>query len=231
MRKDRHIAFKLRLKGKSYTEIYRTLGIPKSTLSGWFSDVVLSDDVRKRIERRGRKKAIEGLIRRNKKQTSLAIARALQIRRDAADVIIAISNENLLFLGASLYWAEGYKMPVVRNGRELTHHVVSLTNSDPLLIKIFLRFLREYCSVPEEKIKASIRIFQHHNERELFDFWRKVTGIQPQNFWKTYYGISKSSLHKRPFNRLPHGVIQISVGDTRLFHRIMGYIEGIKKLV
>ena len=51
------------------------------------------------------------------------------------------------------------------------------------------------------------------------------------NFHKTYYGVSKSSLGKRPFNQLPHGVIQIVVADTILFHRIMGYIEGIKEIM
>lgn len=231
MRNDRQKAFKLRLGGKSYREIGEVLGVPKSTLSGWFSNLVLSEHIRNKVESRGRKKAIEALIKRNKNQTHLAIARMREIRQNAMQSIKGISPDELMILGSSLYWAEGYKRPIVRNGREVTHHVVSLTNSDPYLVKIFLKFLSEFCEVPETKIKASIRIFQHQNEYELLRYWQKETKILPDNFRKTYYGVSKSSMGKRPFNRLPYGTIQVTVANTRLFHRIMGYIEGIKNLV
>lgn len=231
MRKDKETAFKLRLAGKSYTEIYRALGVAKSTLSSWFSDLVLSDDLRKAIEQRGRKKSIEGLMKRNKNQTTLAIARANAMRQEGAREMRAFSQSDLFLFGVALYWAEGYKRAIVRNGRELTCHAVSLTNSDPWLIKAFLRFLRECCDVPEEKLKAGVRIFQHQNEKELLRYWQKETKILPRNFGKVYYGVSKSSMGHRPFNRLPYGVIQITVADTRLFHRIMGHIEGIKHFV
>ena len=134
-------------------------------------------------------------------------------------------------MGSALYWAEGYKRPIIRNGREVTYHVVSITNSDSGLIKVFIKFLREHCNVPEEKIKASIRIYKHQNESLLLNWWQKETGIPKCNFKKTYYGVSRSSMGKRPFNRLPYGIIQVVVADTVLFHRIMGYIEKIKKIV
>lgn len=231
MRPDRKNALKMRLQGKSYGEIRSALGVPKSTLSVWLSGVVISKDLRERIDRRAYKKSVEGLIRRNRGQTAIAQKRALDIRSESMKEIAPVSKSNLLLLGAALYWAEGYKRLLTRNGRELTSHAVALTNSDPLLVRTFLRFLREYCEVPESKIKASIRIFKHQNEAELFSFWQNETKILKENFRKTYSGISRSRMGKRPFNRLPYGVIQILVADTRLFHRIMGHIEGIKKFV
>lgn len=231
MRNDREAALKLRISGKSYGEITQALGVPKSTLSGWLSNLVISDEARNRIDSRARKKSITGLIKRNENQTRLAQIRAKAIRKEAAEEINSLSRQDLLILGASLYWAEGYKKLIIRNGKERTHHRVSLTNSDPNLVKMFLRFLREHCKVPEEKIRASIRVFQHHNPETLQLFWQKETKIAPQNFQKSYYGISRSSMNKRPFDQLPYGVIQVQVNDTKLFHRIMGYIEGIKKLV
>ena len=231
MRNDKQKALKLRLTGKSYGEIQTILKVPKSTLSGWFFNLALSGSIRDKIEKRGRKKSIAALISHNKQQTPLAVARARETRQNAASAIKDLSKNELLVLGIALYWAEGYKRPIVRNGREATYHVVSLTNSDPFLVKTFLKFLREYCEVAEQKIKASIRIFQHQNEQFLLRYWQQQTRIPFQNFKKTYYGISKSSLGKRPFNRLPYGTIQIVVADTQLFHRIMGYIEGLKKIV
>ncbi|MBI3305053.1 hypothetical protein HYZ80_01860 [Candidatus Parcubacteria bacterium] len=142
-----------------------------------------------------------------------------------------MTESDLRFMGCALYWAEGYKRLKTKNGRELTHHPVNLTNSDPALIQAFLRFLREICRVPEEKIRADIRIYEHHNETNLLNFWMRVTKIPRKNFGRAYYGVSKSSIGKRPYNRLPYGTIQVRVNDTQLFHRIMGWIEGVKRVI
>lgn len=231
MRPDREQALKLRLSGKSYLEINRILGIPKGTLSGWFSQLELSSTAKQKILQTAKKKNIDILLAINKAQTANAIKRMREDRNRGASEILELSKDNLLILGAALYWAEGYKRPIHRNGRERTFHKVSMTNSDPFLARAFIRFLREVCAVPLDRIKANLRIYQHLNEHEMKRFWQKQTGIPEKNFQKTYYGISKSSLRKRPYNRLPYGVIQIVVADTRLFHRIMGYIEKIKRFM
>ena len=230
MRPDREIAFRLRLSGKSYSQIYRELGIPKSTLAGWFSGLVLSKKITEKIYSRGRKKAIEILLKRNHAQTAIAQNRALEIRRKAAQEIFSFSDRDLFILGVALYWAEGYKRPVVRNGKQVTSHAVSLTNSDPILVAAFIKFLRKICNIEQKEIKAGLRIFEHQNEKEIKEFWSKECSIPLKNFMKTYRGLSSASQRKRPFNQLPHGVIQIAVATTQLFHRLMGYIEGIKKV-
>ena len=228
MRKDRNSALKLRLAGRSYNEISRLLNVPKSTLSGWFTNLELSEKARERIQKRVSRGTLRGLVKRNKNQTHLAIQRMRHIRQEAENEIKNINQNELKLTGTALYWAEGYKRLLVRNGRELTHHSVALTNSDPKLIMMFLRFLREVCEVPNEKITADIRIYEHMSERFLFDFWQKITKLPKENFGKIYYGVSKSSLGKRPFNRLPYGTILIRVNSTNLFHKIMGWIEGLR---
>ena len=65
------------------------------------------------------------------------------------------------------------------------------------------------------------------NEEELLKFWHKITNVSLKKFQKTYYGVSKSSQHKRLFNRLQYGTLAIRVNDTNLFHKIMGWIEGL----
>ena len=230
-RKDKDKALKLRLQGRSYAEITRLLGIPKATLSGWLKGVVLDDAARSRIAARVREKSAEGLMKRNKNQTKLAHGRMIETRKIASKEVGGVSQENLLILGAALYWAEGYKRVKVVRGREVTNHPVSLTNSDASLVRAFLYFLRDYCKVPNERIRMAIRLFEHQNEEEIMQYWQKETKLPKANFLKAQRIISRSSQGKRPFNRLPYGVVQISVADTPLFHRIMGYIEGIKKFV
>ena len=229
MRNDRNQALKLRISGKSYTEISKDLKVPKSTLSGWFTGLELSESAKNRIKDRIYAGALKGLIKRNKRQTHLAIQRARKIRSEASKEIIPVNQKELRLIGITLYWAEGYKRPIIKNGRERTNHPVSLTNSDPKIISLFLRFLRETCKVPENKITANIRSYEHLKEDSIIKFWQEVTKLPKNNFDKIYYGISKSSENKKPYNRLPYGTISIRVNSTNLFHEIIGWIEGLSK--
>ena len=140
-----------------------------------------------------------------------------------------ISKRDLLIIGTSLYWAEGYKRPVVIKGKTRTFHRVSLTNSDPDLICIFLQFLREVCEIPNEKITIWIRYFEHQDPTYLLDFWQKKCNIPYSNFKNTLQTVSISSQRKKSYNSLPFGVAQISVNSTNLYHKIMGLIYGIAK--
>ena len=54
-----------------------------------------------------------------------------------------LSKQDLLLLGASLYWAEGYKKAIIKNGQERSYHAISFSNSDPAMIKIFIEFLKK----------------------------------------------------------------------------------------
>lgn len=227
MRNDKFKAYKLRIQGKSYNEINKLLAIPKSTLSGWFSELVLPQEAQDRLKKRVYNKSIQTLIERNRAQTHLAEKRSRLIRQNSKLEIGRINKRDLLVFGVALYWAEGYKRPKIKDNKVKTYHPVSLTNSDPILIKLFLSFLRETCQVPENRIKASIRIFEHQNEGYLMDFWQRTTQIDNSRFGKVYKTMSIPSQRKKSFNTLPYGTIQIIVSDTKLYHKIMGWIEGL----
>jgi transposase-like protein len=232
MRADKEKAIKLRLRGNSYSQIQKKLGeISKSTLSLWLKNVSLSDKSRAKIENRIYKKATTALIKRNKAQSHIARKKAKETRKKYSSKIKRLSFENLELIGLALYWAEGYKKPIIRNGREVSSHPISFTNSDPEMIKIFLRFIREIFQVQENRIRANLRIFKHMDEESAINFWTKKTSLPKENFSKTFVSKHPLSTSRRPFNRLPFGVIQIRINDTQLFHKVMGSIEGIKKQV
>lgn len=100
-------ALKLRLAGKSYNEIQRELGIPKSTQSGWFKHLVLSDKAHRRLNGRLRMGS-DILIKRNKMQTAHAERRAREAQGQGKSRVSDFSGRDVLLLGAALYWAEGY---------------------------------------------------------------------------------------------------------------------------
>jgi len=227
----RELAIKLRLSGKSYTQISRELSVAKSTLSSWLAALEISDGARERINARGRTKAIEALVKRNRQQTVLAIERATKLQNDFSKRIGNLSRRDVLMIGLALYWAEGHKRLIVKDGKKRTYHPIALTNSDPGIVKIFIRFLRETFGVVPRDIKVELRLFEHQDAGRAIDFWSKATSIPRENFRKPYYGISISSRGKRPYYRLEHGIIRIVLSKTVLFHKILGGIEGIKKLV
>ncbi len=225
--KDKTIA--LRLQGYSYNEINRILGVPKSTLSGWLSDIVLSVDVQKRLDDRARDGGINNFIKMNKEQTVRAQARAKEMREKTALEIPLFSQNDLLLIGAVLYWAEGYKKLKVKNGKEITSHIIGLTNSDPDIIKAFMLFLENNMHIKKEKISIHLRLFPHMDSTEEINYWSGVTGLSILQFNRPSFVISRASKGIRPYNRLPHGIARIQVGDTKEFYRLMGWIDGIKQ--
>lgn len=226
----RQKSISLRLKGFSYNEINRGLHIPKSTLSNWLSDIVLPDKAKERIAGRVSQGVLNGLIKRNKAQTAIALGRAEKIKKDAKSEIVSFSKRDLLLIGTALYWAEGYKRVKVVKGVEKVNHSISLTNSDPDIIRLFISFLLNVLDVQIEKISVDIRMFEHQKEADVLLYWQRITGLPKSQFNKPQYPISKSSMGKRPFNRLPFGTIQIRVGDTPKFYKIMGWIEALRNL-
>src|SRR3989338_10312950 len=109
MRSDKPQAFKLRLNGKSYTEISNSLGIPKATLSGWLTGLELPQEAKDRLNKKVYQKAVSALIKRNRAQTHFAQQNAHNIRSTAKTEISDLNERDIFILGVSLYWAEGYK--------------------------------------------------------------------------------------------------------------------------
>ncbi|MBI4088572.1 hypothetical protein HY415_00550 [Candidatus Kaiserbacteria bacterium] len=220
-------AMQLRLAGRSYNEIRNTLGVPKSTLSGWFKHVVLSDTARTRLASRTRLGSA-ALIKRNKMQTHRAEQRARKIRTLAKEKIPVLTKRDFLIIGATLYWAEGYKRLHVRDGKERMSHSISFVNSDPIMIKAFLHFTQETLDVLRDDIHLTMRLYPHINEKNACKFWMKVTGLPYSCFKRTTTMISSASKGKRPYNRLPYGTLQVAVYDTMKFHYLLGLIEGVQ---
>lgn len=85
-------------------------------------------------------------------------------------------NDMFLYgLGIGIYWGEGNKS---------TPHAIRVANTDPQILKIFIRFLLEICQLKKEKIKYSIVCFNDSNINEVKDYWSKQLKILPNKFGK-----------------------------------------------
>ncbi|MDP3875115.1 MAG: hypothetical protein Q8Q22_01170 [bacterium] len=207
----------LRKNGHSINQIIKETGFSKASISLWVRDIVLTQAQKNRISLRGRsiesieKRRINRLFNENKKRQIII--------NEAKKDFTNISLDQLKLIGIILYLGEGGK-----TGRSM----VRLANSDPLVIKMMMRFLREICNVPDNKFRASIHTFEHANVEQTEKYWSKISGIPSSQFFKTYIKPSVASLQKR--NTLPFGTFDIYVCDTKLFLTIMGWIEKIKEL-
>lgn len=213
-------AIKLRLSGKSYGYIKKALGLKsKGTLSYWFKDFKLPPEARKRLERNMTVARERGLFKFNAERTKNIREENEQEYQKGMAIVKNLSAYELLLIGASLYWGEGAK----REGR---YAKVSLSNSDPILVAIFARFIREILAVPEHRIKGGVQIHPNISEKKAREFWADIIGIKPETFYITRQ-ISSASKGVRPKRFLPYGTAVLNVNSRRLFYRLKGYIRGI----
>jgi len=218
MRRDKSLAIGLRKQGKSYNEIAKILKAPKSTLSFWLRNIKMPPEIERKFWNETRKKWARSITAFNKKQAEVARQRAEKLQENAAKDIEALSEKELLLVGTALYWAEGYKK---RRG------ALQFSNSDPMMIKLMMRFFDEVCKVPKEKIKAAVQIHPNVTSEKAVNYWSKTTRIPKTQFSKTYSRLSPSSKRKRPSNTLPYGTLRISVYDTQITNKVKGWIRGI----
>lgn len=207
--------------GKSYNEIAKDLGIGKSLLSYWLKDLQLPLEAKKILEEKSNY-AKEKFQDYNRQKHERVQKENKEIREGSIKRVRILRNYELLLLGAALYWAEGYKRHA---GRRPTAYL-SFSNSDPDMIKLFMRFVREILKVPEEKVKPSIHIYPGIDKTEAIVYWSNVINI-PNKSFRTSFMVSRASQGKRPKNLLPYGTPDLRVQSRQKFFEVMGLIDGL----
>lgn len=214
----------LRKKGKTYGEIQKILNLPKSTVAWWVRGVKLPKYLQKQILKRSREKWRKNITEFNRRNANIRSEKATRIREEykekAAKEIKKVTKKDLKFIGTALYWAEGNN----KNRNRL-----QFSNADPLMIEIEMRFFREICEIPNNKITARIHLYPHTNQKNALNYWSKITKLPKTQFKTPQTQISKASKGKRPKNTLPHGTLHVTVCSTELACRIQGWIQGIVK--
>jgi len=215
---------KLRKEGKSYREIAKIAGVSKSSVSKWCKNLKLTLYAQRILEKKSRYPK-ELFVKYNQLKAEQVRKENQKIRKEAASEVRPLSKYELLLIGAALYWGEGWKRE--NPGK---YHGICFVNSDPNMVKLFLRFLRKVIQIPEEKLKVNIQIHPNIDAISAINFWSKVTKIPKERFRITTQ-ISKASQRKRPKNSLPYGTFKLSVNDRRKFQQVKGWIDGLIRQV
>lgn len=171
-------AINLRTKKQlSYNAILAQIPVAKSTLHEWLKFFPLSNE---RIsELRG--------IAWKKKEGQIELFRAtMKKKREEKDKIVysrylkkfkRVSNKSMFIAGLMLYLAEGSK----KNEYKLT-----LTNTDPKIIKFFINWMYNFFKYPKDKIKIFLQLYPNMNmEKELF-FWENELKLSRSQFYRPF---------------------------------------------
>ena len=155
----------------------------------------------------------------------MRIAHMQKIIRAARAEIGAVTRRELWLMGTMLYWAEGSKEKEYRVGVG-----VRFTNSDPNMIRLFLRWLRDIARISREDIQFEIYIHQDRTSQllDVRTYWSDVTGYALKDFQAVYFKKHVGKTMRRNVGRAYYGVVRVKVkASSRLNRTIAGWIEGI----
>jgi transposase-like protein len=211
-------AILLRKQGVSIQDIAKKLCVAKSSVSVWVREIQLTEKQLNTLSTNGFSKDI--IEKRRLKRLSNEQDKRDSIMLLAGKAITKISKHELRLVGLCLYWGEGGKT---------NHGVARISNSDPAVIKVMMRFFREICLVDEKKFRGHIHTYSHLNAKVAEKYWSEVSGIPQTQLYKTYIKKSISSLGKK--DKLPFGTFDIYVCNTKLFLEILGQLEKLKQIL
>lgn len=221
--KERERAIQLRKQGLSYSEILKQIPVAKSSLSLWLRSVGLAKRQKQRLTEKQLAASLRGAhARRNQR-----IALTQKIYKEAEKEIDHISPRELWLIGIMLYWAEGCK--------EKKHNPGSgaeFINSDPYMIKIFLKWLFEICNVGKEELNFSIYIHKNHknNLERVRVHWSICTGFPINYFEKIYFKTHKPKTNRKNTGNSYFGILKIKIrASSSLNRKIQGWIRGVNK--
>lgn len=167
-------ARELRAQGLAYHEISARLGVSKSSVSLWVRDLPVPERL---TYEQSRKRATEGVQRYWEAERAIRKERHATERAAAIAEIGDLTDREILIAGSLAYWCEGSKTKTYRRSSDR----VIFMNSDPGLIKFFLRFLTA-AGVTREEMVFRVCIHETADVNAAQRFWLAVTGADSTQF-------------------------------------------------
>ena len=121
-------AVRLRKEGATYSEIKERLQVSKSSLSLWLRDMPLSEERMREV----RDKNPLRIERCRVTKANTRKLREIKVAQRVASDIETLSKRDVFIGGLFLYWGEGGKTK---------YSSISLSNTDPAMIRFYLKFL------------------------------------------------------------------------------------------
>lgn len=198
-------AIELRLKHKlGYGAIAKQVKVSKSTLSRWLEDLPLTDErmLELRREAWGRGEAKREQFRktmrakRDKREHEIYLAQMKKFSH--------ISEQSLFIAGLMLYVAEGDKK---------SRADIAFTNTDPVLILFFVRWIVRFLGFQKEKFRIQLHLYENMDVKAEELFWIHQLGLSEKQLWKSQVNaLRPKSFSYQDTSR--HGTCKLYVGSV-----------------
>lgn len=188
----------LRSQGHSLSEISQKVRVGQGTTWRYIQDVNILPEYRNNwLAKRG------GSIKRKQIAERMAAQKADLMIKD-------LSNKEKLLILSSLYWAEGAKVDF------------NLTNTDPDLVNVFIKSLKDVIGITDDRFKLNIRIYEDMNKETCINYWLNLTGLTKQHL------SSVNVLVGRKQGKLKYGMCRVRVikgGD------VLKYLVAVRQKI
>jgi len=214
-------ATRLRRRGLSIGHIENKLGISRSTLSGWFRDIKLTQQQQEKLLERWRGGLVKARVKASqwhKKQKELRLIKA---KEDANQILnnLNLRDKNIAELAlAMLYMGEGIK----------SNDETGMGNSDPLILKTFLRILKNNYDIDIKKIRCELYLRADQNENEVKEFWANELKLPMENF--KYVHFDKRTEGTKTFSNYK-GVCLIRCANVAIQRKLLNISKGFCELI
>ena len=216
-------ARELREADLKYDEIAGALGVSKSSISLWVRDMPRPPRL-SYLETR--KRAAEGVRRYWAAERPAREAKRETVRAAAAGDIGALSLRDILIAGSIAYWCEGAKRKTYRQTE-----TVAFINSDPDLIKLFLRFLSA-AGVESTQLGFRVHIHESADIAAAEQFWQSVTGAEAAQFHRTTLKRHNPRTIRKNVGADYHGCLIVSIRQSGdLYQRIEGWVRAATAVI
>ena len=186
-------------------------------MSSWFKDYPYTPN------NETLQKAVIGRLEYGQWKTNERLRETELLRVAGKEEIGELTRRDLWMVGLGIWLGEGSK----------TTEQIRLTNSDPEIIKLWLRWLREICELDDNNIVVHMHLYHDLDEYVCQAYWQRITKLPVSSFRKTQYDtrVVKNTLKR---GGLPYGTLHILVvsnGDknrgVRLYRIMKGWVSGI----
>jgi hypothetical protein len=149
---------KLRSQGWSLPELRRKFGIGNGTVMRYIQGVEILPEYK------------DFWLQKRKSSVNRKVLAENKAYNKALKTITSLKDKERELILASLYWGEGGKGDF------------NLTNTDPDLIRVFVKGLTEIYNIPVSKIRLSLRLYEDLDRDKCIDYWSQITGVPKENY-------------------------------------------------
>lgn len=200
-----------RRQGFSIGKIENSLGVPRSTLSGWFKNVELNKKQKEKILKEWKKTLAESRKKAVIWHNTQKRKRIKEAEKSAEKTLADIDTNNHVVLELSLailYLGEGSK----RNTE------TAIGSSDPKILKFFLAILKKLYNIDITRVNCELSLRADQNPLKIKRYWAKTLGLSISNFKQTNIDKRTKGVATYPYYK---GVCNLRCGNVAIQRKLI----------